>query len=426
MPGADRVKTGAVFRTLPMPDPLREPPPLPVVVVGAGPAGLSVAAELAKRGIRATVLEAGPEPGWSWRGHYPWLRLHTTRRDSSLPGRSMPRGDGGYPSRSAFADYLAEYADGLDADLRLSTPVTRLERDPEGLWTIVPEDGTELRARHLVLATGWNRRPVRPPIPGERTFEGTVVHSTDWRTLVQRLGGDVDPGTGEPRGLAGRRILVVGLGNTGADLAEAFHAAGARVAVAVRSPIHLVPMELLGLNWRTWYRLLPGAAFAVGGLGGPLGRRLAARAAAGFWSLLQRMRFGDLERRGLPLQRTEQILDHWRQRRPPLTAGAFVDLLRMGEIAALPALEALESETARLAGGRSHRCEGVILATGFRPAWDELLAPPPGARTELADAYVGAEGRQLRPGLWLCGSLPEVLRIRRSARRIARGITGKL
>lgn len=383
---------------------------LPVVVVGAGPAGLAVAGALARRGVPATLLEAGEAPGATWRRHYPFLRLHTTRRDSSLPGRPLPGGGDRYPDRDEYARYLEDYARWLGADVRPGREVRRVRRRG-GLWEVEARGGGDprpLRARHVVIAAGFNRRPVRPELPGEAAFGGPVLHSSRWHEL-----GEV----------AGRRVLVAGLGNTGADLVEELHRSGARVAVAVRGPVHLVPLEMAGINWRTWYRLVPGLVLLAGRLGGPPLRRLAPRAAAAFWCAVHRARFGDLEGRGLRLQGAAELVAHWRARRPPLTSGPFVEAIRRGGVRVLPALAGFEPGAALLADGGRHPCDAVLLATGFRPALEELL--PPEALPEPGGWPPDGRPGPL-PGLWFCGYLPELLRIRRSARRLARGIAADL
>ena len=408
----------------------------PVIVVGAGPAGLAVAAELARRGVVATLLEAGDRAGSAWRRHDPWLRLHTTRRDSALPGLPLPASAGRYPTRDEFADYLERYAAALEGELCLGRTVRHVAPDGARGWRLVVEGGNdgvgenkgeaeEMAARHVVVAAGFNRRAVRPRLPGEDRFAGPVAHASRWRAVVGELGGEVDT-AGHPRGLAGRRLLVAGLGNTGADLVAALVAAGAEVAVAVRGPVHLVPLEILGVSWRTWYRLAPGALSALGRLGGGRGRRVAARAAAAAWCRLARRRFGDLEGHGLALQRPDQLVAHWAAARPPLTEGPFVDLIRRREVPVLPELVGFAPGVARLAGGGGqrgdveHRCDAVLLATGFRPALDELLP----ASLRPWPPFDGRPGRL--PGLWLCGYQPELLRIRRAARRVARGIAADL
>ncbi len=391
------------------------PPPAEeraVIVVGAGPAGLAVASALARRGVRATVLEAGESAGASWRSHYPSLRLHTTRRDSSLPGWPLPHGGPGgrvgarYPSRDEYAEYLEGIADRLDAELRFRCPVRRIARRAPG-WEVETDTG-RFGARHVVVAAGFNRTPVRPDLPGEESFGGPVLHSSRWRELGE---------------LAGRRVLVAGLGNSGTDMIEMACRAGARVAVAIRGPVPLVPLEMWGINWRTWYRLVPGLAWIAGRLGGAPLRRLAPLAAARIWCRVQRARFGDLEELGLSQQRPAELVAHWMARRPPLTSGPFLDLIRGGRVSVLPALVGFEPGAALLADGRRHRCDTVVLATGFRPALEGFLDAEalPSAGTWPPDGRPGPLS-----GLWFCGYLPELLRIRRSARRIARRVAADL
>ena len=136
------------------------------MIVGAGPAGLAVAGALARRRVRPVLLEAGEGVGWSWRNHYPFLRLHTTRRDSSLPGWPMPPGADTYPGRDEFVTYLERYAERIDADVRLRCPVRRVRRAGDG-WA-VETAGDDLRCRHVVVAAGFNRVPVRPTCPERR------------------------------------------------------------------------------------------------------------------------------------------------------------------------------------------------------------------------------------------------------------------
>jgi indole-3-pyruvate monooxygenase len=388
--------------------PHRPPEPLPVAVVGAGPAGLAVAGALARRGVRARVLEAGEAVGWAWRRHYPFLRLHTTRRDSSLPGWRLSAGPPRYPGRDEFADYLADYARRIDADVRLRCPVHAVRRRA-GAWVLELAGGT-LHARHVVVAAGFNRLPKRPRLPGEETFGGPVLHSVQWPELAPRLGG-----------LAGRRVLVAGLGNTGADLIEELCRAGAETAVAVAGPLHVVPRRMLGVDWRTWYRAAPEAAFLAARLPGL--DRVAPRLASAFWSAVQRLGFGDLERHGLRLQRGGELLEHWRLRRAPLTSGPFLRRIRRGEVPVLRAVVGLHPGEAELADGGRHACDAVVLATGFEPGLGELLedeALPPAGEWP-------PEGRPgPLPGLWFCGYLPELVRIRRCARRIARHVAADL
>jgi len=193
-----------------------------------------------------------------------------------------------------------------------------------------------------------------------------------------------------------------------------------------------LPMRILGVHWRTWYRLAPEAAYFLARLGLPT-----VRWAADHWSAVQRRWFGDLEERGLSLQQAGELMAHWEARRAPLTAGPFVDLVRRREVEVVPALKALHPGTAELADGRRHACDAVILATGFRPGLEELLEPTvlrglgvdgvtPGSAPAQAQAHLPDGRPGPLPGLWFCGYLPELVRIGHAARRVARAVAAEI
>ena len=208
-----------------------------VVVVGAGPGGLAVAAALKARGVEALVVDRTPRVGSSWRGHYDRLHLHTPRRWSGLPGYPIPRRFGRWVARDDVVRYLEEYAAHHRLTLRLGSGVTRVDRSgpgaPEGArWVVRLEDGAIVEARHVVIATGNSNTLDAPDWPGLDGFTGEVVLATDYRN-------------GRP--YAGRDVLVVGTGNTGTEIATDLAEHGAtRVWLSVRTPPHIVPRTRLG------------------------------------------------------------------------------------------------------------------------------------------------------------------------------------
>ena len=133
---------------------------LGVAIVGAGSAGLATAALLGRRGMPATVLEAGPEPGAAWRGRYDRLRLHTPRGLSALPGRRIPRRYGRWVRRDDLLAYLRSYADAEALDVRTGVRVERLERDRGG-W-LLETAGEPLRAADGRRCDRLQRRPLDP------------------------------------------------------------------------------------------------------------------------------------------------------------------------------------------------------------------------------------------------------------------------
>jgi indole-3-pyruvate monooxygenase len=377
------------------------PPDLPlnpadiqdIVIVGAGPAGLAVAACLRRRGLRARLLERGEVPGWSWARHYESLRLHTSRPLSALPGFPL-RSATPYADRSEVVAYLAAYVRAFDLDIEYGREVTALQREENG-WRIDTPRGP-CHARQVVLATGVFTQPREPDWAGRDLFGG--------RWLRPEEAG---------ASCAGRRVLVVGLGNTAADLLTDLHGRGARVALSVRGAVYVVPREILGLNVFRWQQWFPERAVAVGrrlGSGGePLGL-----AAARVWSRLQERRFGDLRGRGLALKSPEQIHHDQSTGLPPVIAGPWVDLVRRGEIPVFPGIAQMTADGAIFADGRSEAFDDVVLAIGYTESRFPLAGEIP---IPLRDGPVAGQ-----PGLWICGAAPVLRRISKAAERVAAGI----
>jgi len=200
------------------------------VVIGAGPAGLAAAACLIQRGRQPLVLERAGELGASWRSHYERLHLHTVKTHSALPGLPFPDSAPRYVSRQDVVDYLTAYAAHHRITPRVGADVASIvPRD--GGWQVATSDGQRYVAPAVVVATGANNRPNRPEFNGQASFAGRIVHSGDYRNAAP---------------FRGRRVLVVGMGNTGAEIALDLAEQGATAALSVRSPLNVVYRDVLG------------------------------------------------------------------------------------------------------------------------------------------------------------------------------------
>src|SRR3954451_20545360 len=142
------------------------------VVIGAGPAGLAVAATLAQQGQRSVVLERAESVGASWQGRYDSLRLHTARWLSGLPGVPIPRRYGQWVARDDFVAYLRDYAERFGVRPEFGTEVHGIDRN-DSTWTW-PTSGGERMAPAVVVATGYSRLPYLPDWPGRAGFAGTL------------------------------------------------------------------------------------------------------------------------------------------------------------------------------------------------------------------------------------------------------------
>jgi cation diffusion facilitator CzcD-associated flavoprotein CzcO len=304
------------------------------IVVGAGPAGLAVSRELGRRGVEHTVLEAGPSPGHSWSKVYDSMRLHTGKHLSALPGKALPRSASLFVPAPEFLDYLRDYATSFDLPVRAHARVLSASRHGDG-WQVEATTGA-YAARSLVVATGIMSSPVVPTIPGRRLFGGTVTHSIEYL---------------RPGPFVGRRVLVVGAGNSAGEIAPELAAAGAHVTVAIRSGANVVPLTVLGvpIQYVAWAALkLPVSArpMVVGAF----------------------RRVTRLVRGAPPFPPS---------RRPwlgevPIIGFRLVDAIRSGGVRLRGGVADFTRSGVRFEDGTEDAFDDVILATGFRPALEPL------------------------------------------------------
>ena len=184
------------------------------IIVGAGPAGLAAAAALKARGRDAIILEKSAAVGSVWRRHYDRLHLHTDRVRSGLPGLAMPIAYGRYPSRLQVVEYLEAYAAKFALKPVFNTSVNTIHRD--GSQWRAGAGAETFVAPIVVVATGLADFPHSPTWPGMNDFVGPILHSSLYRN---------------PAPFAGKRVLVVGYGNSGAEIALDLSEAGVDVAL---------------------------------------------------------------------------------------------------------------------------------------------------------------------------------------------------
>ncbi|MEW6320860.1 MAG: NAD(P)/FAD-dependent oxidoreductase [Acidobacteriota bacterium] len=341
---------------------------MPALIVGAGPAGLAVAACLKHEGIDSVILEQERQVASSWRRHYDRLHLHTPRDHSSLPHRRMPTAFPRYPSRDQVIDYFEAYAAHFKLAPRFQQRVTAV-RPANGGWEVRTDDG-RYEVPHVVIAAGYNREPIVPRWPGQETFGGTVVHSAEYRN-------------GRP--FAGKRVLVVGFGNSGGEIAIDLHEHGAEPSIAVRGAVNVVPREILGI---------PVLALGL------LQRVLTPAAADRINGPLLRAIVGDLGRYGLrklPYGPSTQIRVHGRI---PLIDVGTMALIREGHVTVRPGVERFEADGVVFTDGTREPFDAVVLATGFRPRVSFLDAGPGVCDEAGAPLTSGVESAA--KGLYFC------------------------
>lgn len=320
-----------------------------IVVIGAGPAGLAVAACLMQRGHSPLVFDRAQEVASSWRRHYERLHLHTAKTHSALPGMAFPEDAPRYVPRQGVVDYLTAYArhHRIEPELGVNVEAIEPRQEPGAPWQVRLSDGRHYAANHVVVATGANRVPQVPRLPGEDVFQGRVLHSRSYRNAAP---------------FAGQRVLVAGMGNTGAEIALDLVEHGVRAALSVRSPVNIVRREVLGRPTQLSSILLSKLPHA-------LGDALA--------TLFRDLTVGDLRRHGLPTARVSPQRQLREEGKTPVIDVGTVKRIQAGDILVYPGIQSLTSGGVRFTDGTEHPFDAVLLATGYQPALQALFPYTP-------------------------------------------------
>ena len=203
------------------------------IVIGGGQAGLGIAACLGQLGVDTLVIDRHERVGDAWRKRYHSLTLHNEVHINHLPYMPFPPNTPVFIPKDKLANWFESYAEAMELNIWTGTELKQGTFDETtGRWEVSlrRQDGSErtLRPRHLIFATGVSAIPVRPNAPGLDDFAGTVMHSGQYST---------------GHAWKGRKVLVMGTGNSGHDVAHDLHASGAEVTMIQRSTTLIVSLE---------------------------------------------------------------------------------------------------------------------------------------------------------------------------------------
>lgn len=343
-----------------------------MIVIGAGPAGLATAYYLKQRGLEFQVLEQD-EVGSSWAQFYDAMHVHSHKRLSALPGLAMPANYPAFPSGKQMLAYFRNYA--AHFSLAIQTQTRVLNATYEDTWQLQTSQGSH-RTKTLIVATGIFHQAHSPRFAGQETFSGTVRHSRDYQNA---------------KAFQGQRVLVVGAGNSAADIVVELVAEGIETGLVLRSGILMLPYPTLPLRDRLVYWLL---------------RHLPAAMVNPVLAVRQR----GFPEYGLPLPDRPPL------ERYPVIGFDLLEAAKSAKVSIHPAIVALSEDTVKFVDGKEAQYDSIILATGFQPKLD-FIQPAPALNTQgqLLTPYP--------PGLHVIGfyypnSEPFLLAIKREAKRL--------
>ena len=341
------------------------------IVIGAGPAGLAVGACLKQANIPCLILEQSDQVGSVWHRHYDRLHLHTDKKNSQLPYFPYPLTYPRYPSRTQVIKYLESYVAKFQLDIRFRQQVISARYEDE-LWTVHTQDHL-YQAQNLVIAAGYNREPFRPVWPGQESFKGLIMHSSEYRN------GEL---------FRGKKVLVVGFGNSGGEIAIDLWEHGTQVGLSVRGGVNIIPRELFGIPILTINILQS---------------QMPARLADAINAFIFRFAIGDLTKYGLRKLPYGPMTQMRQEAHIPLIDVGTVKLIKNGQVKVYGEIREFCEDGVIFTDGQQIQIQAVVLATGYRPHVNAFL-------TGMAAAAYDADGRPLSsgretsmPGLYFCG-----------------------
>lgn len=201
-----------------------------VVVIGGGQAGLAAGWHLFRAKVDFVILDDGVAPGGAWRHGWDSLTLFSPAGYSSLPGWPMPQpGHAGFPTRDDVIAYLTAYEARYALPVQRPVKVASVNRAPDGRLRVATDRGDWL-ANTVIAASGTWSSPYIPDVPGRADFDGVQIHSAQYRN---------------PSGFEGQRVLVVGGGNSGAQIHAELSQTSDSIWVTQTPPVFL-PDEVYG------------------------------------------------------------------------------------------------------------------------------------------------------------------------------------
>ncbi|MCB0600083.1 MAG: NAD(P)/FAD-dependent oxidoreductase [Saprospiraceae bacterium] len=311
------------------------------LIIGAGPAGLAVAGRMRQAGLEFTLLESSDRVGVMWSRHYDRLCLHTVKQLSHLPLLDFPTDYPVYVPRKSLLKYFEHYARHFNIRPEFGQKVSRIQKNDQG-WEVTTGDNT-YQGESVVICTGINRVPIHPHWEGENQFAGSITHSADYRN---------------PAPFKGKKVLVIGMGNTGAEIALDLAENAIDVSLSVRSPITIVPRDIAGNPVQLTAKKLDRLPW---GIGDWLGTQI------------RKMVIGNLGQYGVPLSKTHPAVQLRETGKTPVIDLGTVAQIKKGKIKILPDVSGFDTSAVRFNDGSMHPFDAVILATGYRAKLEEFI-----------------------------------------------------
>jgi indole-3-pyruvate monooxygenase len=366
------------------------------LIVGASLSGLASAASLQKQHIEYIIIEKQNQVVAPWRNHYDRLHLHTSKSFSNLPYKKFEREIPRYPSRQQVVDYLDEYQKEFHVNPVFNTEAKSIKK--EGGYWITETGGGSIKSKYLVMATGPYSKPKPIEFMGMETFPGKILHSCEYKT-----GKD----------FMGQNVLVIGFGNSACEIAIDLYEQGSIPAMAVRSPVNVVPRDVFGVPVLKLSLLL---------------NRLPPRVADIISLPLIKWLIGDLTILGLKKMRYGALEEIRRDGNIPVLDIGTIRHIRKGHIKIYDDIDYVEGKTVHFKNGSNATFDAIIAGIGYYRDYAEIVEVD---KNRFRDLAVCADKQKYfgKDGLYFCGywisPTGQIREIASDAQKIARDIAKK-
>jgi hypothetical protein len=366
------------------------------LIVGASISGLASAASLQKQGIDYIIIEKQAQASTPWYNHYKRLHLHTNKRVSNLPYKKFNSTIPRYPSRQEVVDYLEDYQKEFNIYPVFNTEARSIRKEGE-YWITETNAGT-FKSKYMVVATGPFGKPKPVCFKGMETFPGKILHSSAYKT-----GKDFKD----------QNVLVVGFGNSACEIAIDLYEQGAKPSMAVRSPVNIIPRDLLGVPILEISQLMS---------------RLPPRMADTINAPLMKVLFGDITKLGLKKMPYGPFEEIKKDGNIPVLDIGTIKHIRKGHIKVYGDIDHIEGKTIHFTGGRKEDFDAIVAGIGFYRDYAEIINVDK-SRFEDLKLPVGKQKYFGEDGLYFCGfwvaPTGQIREIASDAKKIAKDIAGK-
>lgn len=319
-----------------------------ISIIGAGPAGLAVAGCLTDLGKKHTIFEKEKTIAPLWEKHYDRLCLHTVKKYSALPHFTIPKKYPTYLTREHVLEYLESYRSHFDIQPVFDSNIKNISRKGES-WQIETEKD-QVQTDKIVICTGVNRIPNYPSWQGLDTDNNNIIHSRSYKRHDPYLNS---------------KTLIVGMGNTGAEIALDLANHGIETDLSVRSIINIAPRDIMGRPSQISAKMLDKLPFGIGELVG---------------TFIKNTVIGDMSKYGLETSKDSVVKQLRETGKTAVLDLGTVAKIKEGKIKVRKGIKSLDGTSVNFVDDTKIDYDKIILATGYKAQLEEIF---PGIETQL-------------------------------------------